>query len=112
MNPKMVIVSMIEDDLKRSEFNMRSRVYKPYYEMDKGNLILKNRPVPILTTPDMWQNKLRHFLGYSYLIHKVMWNINKKYWVSGVDMQQQVHHQGEIVACSLLTLFKEKMERK
>jgi hypothetical protein len=46
LKPDVVLVSYIEDDLRRALFRFRSGTPKPYFEVENGGVVLRNYPVP------------------------------------------------------------------
>jgi hypothetical protein len=67
-SPKILILSFIPDDLRR----VTVRRFKPYYELNGRELVLKNSPVPPLSETWPLDENVKNILGFSYLTQKVM----------------------------------------
>lgn len=69
--PTYIVLSLIPDDIRRSELSERTSVAKPYFEIIENSLILRNDHVSEKPRSDN-ENFLRHTLGYSFLMDKLM----------------------------------------
>ena len=98
-NPKILIVSMIADDLKRSELAYRY-AWKPYFEVIEGKLEIRNIPVPSLPPPIRYR-WIRNSLSYSHLADAVFRRIAPTWWYLE-GSEQKVHDQGTEVASLLM----------
>ncbi|MFC1829618.1 SGNH/GDSL hydrolase family protein [Thermodesulfobacteriota bacterium] len=104
--PNTLIVGLIPDDINRCELSKRSAVEKPYFDIVDNRLIPKNVPVPRPSGKAVTDN-FRHFLGYSYFVHKIMMRCCPHYWLMGITWNQfytgyRIHNKGKAVACLLL----------
>lgn len=99
--PTHIVLSFIPDDISRCELSERTSVAKPYFEQIGNGLLLKNNHIIERSKDD---GSLRHTLGYSFLIHKLMLGAFPEYWLQGSWHSTRAHTNGEAIAC---TLFKE-----
>jgi hypothetical protein len=81
--PATLILGLIPDDINRCELSKQSAVEKPYFDIVDNRLMPKNVPVPRPSNKAV-TGKFRHFLGYSYLIHKTMMKGCQHYWLMGL----------------------------
>ncbi len=99
---QILVVSFIPADINRTQFSMRTGVSKPYFVMDDGQLVRKNRPVPQVRPVKDRIGLLRSILGYSYLMK---WTTDRlgltEWWLVGQWESQKVHSQGMQVSCLL-----------
>lgn len=93
--PRILIVSMIADDLKRSELAYRYG-WKPYYDIVDGALELRNVPVPERASPVRYP-ALRDALGYSYLANGLLRRLAPNWW-HNQGIEKRAHDQGTEVA--------------
>ncbi len=77
-NPDIIVVSFIFESLDRINENVRHGVPKPYFDLENGQLVLKN--VPIHFKEDVKLDWFRQIFGYSHLVHLVMDRIFPQYW--------------------------------
>ncbi len=97
--PRVLIVSMIADDLQRSELAYRYG-WKPYFDIVDGELELRNVPVPELASPVRFP-KLRNALGYSHLANGLFRRLTPNWWYNQ-GIEQRAHNQGTEVAMLLM----------
>ena len=102
--PGLLIVGLIQDDILRNRLKMRTGVYKPYFTIRDGHLVLHKIP------EEKPQNSIsleRRIGGYSLLVHTVMLRVNKAYWLHGLDKfnylkrVETAHDQDVEVSCLL-----------
>jgi hypothetical protein len=100
VEPSVIVLSFITDDLRRSELSRVWNLPKPYFELVNGEPVLRNVPVPhgdrdVLT---FWQRAL----GWSILV--------ERFWPAFQDIGDETfgHREralpkgrGEAVACAL-----------
>lgn len=101
-NPDIVIFSFIPADVGRSQLSKRTSYPKPYFEVQNGNLVLKEDHITL--PPEKRLDPLRKILGYSFFTHGFMMNVFRKYWFLGFRESELVHSDGQEVAC---LIFKE-----
>ena len=99
LQPSVLIVSMIADDLSRNELAFRYG-WKPYFEIAAGKLQLRNVPVPQREAP-VRLRWLRDALDYSYLANGVFRRLAPGWW-HHQGVEQRVHQQGLEVAMLLM----------
>lgn len=104
VHPDVLIFSFIPDDIERNELKYRNSVYKPYYELEGGELILKNNPVPERKNKKQRDN-FQQIGGYSYIVHLIMKNWFIDYWRTGKWASARVHPDkpghGAEISCHL-----------
>ena len=101
--PTYIVLSLTSDDILRCELSERTSVAKPYFEIIENALLLRNDHISEKSKSDD-ENFLRHTLGYSFLIHKLMLRAFPEYWLQGSMRRTKVHSDGEAITCRL---FKE-----
>lgn len=102
VQPDLVIVSFIPDNVNRTERSIRTGVPKPYFEIVEGALVLRQSPVP---SRDVRKRigLLRRILGYSYLADVVMRRaLGEERWYLGDWESVRAHRQGLDVGCLLM----------
>ena len=103
LEPALIVVGFIADDLRRAEMSRTWGTEKPYFTLKDGALELRNVPVPPSPRPqdtlDFWQ----WTFGWSVLLDTVLIHQGMQYeWV--VD-----HHRatpagtGEQLGCAMMT---------
>ncbi len=103
--PSIVILSMIENDVRRCELKYRYD-WKPYFMISGDGLKLEGHPVPKAKPPTRlpW---LREALGYSHLadvvLSKVAW---RWWWFDGAE--HEVHMDGPKVVALLVDRLRAK----
>lgn len=109
-HPDTLIVSFIHDDIERCQLSERSSVGKPYFDINQGELVLKNTPVPQPNYDKV--GLLRRVAGHSYFLHRFMLSRFPGLWLEGIKWKQttKVHSQGNIVSAMLLQKFSELAE--
>ena len=80
--PDLLIVGLIQDDILRNRLKMRTGVYKPYFTVKDGKLVLHR--VPKEKPPNSISLE-RRIGGYSLLVHTIMLRVDKAYWLHGLD---------------------------
>ena len=107
LEPGVLLVSFIPNDILRTQLRARSGAGKPYFVIENNALVLKGVPVKP-PPPDL--NKLdpvRQVLGYSYLIDFFMRRTNNlAYWYGGEVGDDFAHHDGVQVSCLLMDRLK------
>jgi len=104
-DPDVVILSLISDDINRTEYSNYpyGRGWKPYFEYENGALVLKNVPVPESLAPRRHRRfqSVRHALGYSALADAVFDRLAPRWW-RDLPLVEKVHHDGDRVSVDLL----------
>jgi hypothetical protein len=100
LNPRLVVFAIVADDIRRCEYSYRW-AWKPYFDVDGDQLVLKNQPVPGSTVPPAEPSWLRTLLGYSHLADAVFVRTLSGWWLRERGVIQ-VHERGEAVACRIL----------
>ena len=99
---KVVLISFIPDDIKRTQLAMRNGVARPYFTVENGHLVRQNYPVPEVRPVKHRIGLLRSIVGYSYLLN---WTADRlgltEWWVAGQWKSWKVHSQGMQVSCLL-----------
>ena len=104
-DPDVVILSLISDDINRTELSHYSygRGWKPYFEYEDGALVLRNVPVPPQEQEPIARSfqALHRVLGYSVLADAVFNRIAREWW-QDLPAKGQIHHDGEEIGVELL----------
>jgi hypothetical protein len=98
-HPAVVLLALISDDIVRTERSYYE-AWKPYFEFQNGELVLRNVPVPTGSPPVPRLGNLRKALSYSYLCSAVLRRAARRWWLYGST--QRVHDDGENVTVELL----------
>jgi hypothetical protein len=94
-HPDLIIVSFIPDNLSRTERSVRTGAAKPYFEVVKGKLELRNSPVPARSPRAERIGLFRRLFGYSYFIDALMRATGREgFWYLGDWENRRVHGQG------------------
>jgi len=106
--PKMVIFGFHPNDIDRCELSERTAVEKPFFDIVNDRLVLRNIPVPRPSQKKVI-GPVRHLLGYSYFVHRMMMSRFRGYWLEGKNWlsNNKVHSDGEKVACLLFQKLEE-----
>lgn len=97
-----LVVSLIPDDIKRCELSRRFTEI-PWYDIVRGELVLRNVPVPDTADSALDRQYVRKLLGYSALCDTFFWNAAPVWWV-GDQREVYVHPRGvgNVIAAKLL----------
>jgi hypothetical protein len=104
-HPTHIVLSLIPDDISRCELSERTSVAKPYFEIIEKELLLRNDHINEMSKSEN-ESFLRHTLGYSFLIHKLMVRGFPEYWLQGSWRSTKVHSDGEAITCHLFEEIK------
>lgn len=99
LSPDALVVSVIPDDVQRTEFSYRF-AHKPYFERVDGALALRNQPVPDPDTPPPGENAWRRALRRSFLAEFVLHRLDPMGWL--VSGGVRVHRDGAAIARALV----------
>jgi hypothetical protein len=112
IEPDLLLVSFIPDDIARTEMAVRAGVAKPYFEVAGDRLVRRNAPVPRLPAGETKLGLLREIAGYSYLLN---WAANRlnlgEWWYVGNWTTEHAHTDGPRVACLLMDRLKAIADR-
>lgn len=105
-NPDILIVSIIPDDIKRTELSVRTGIAKPLFvaDGDKVKLITATENIPKIGQFDHLKKVsafLRAVFGYSYLVHNIMIRVAPEFWLSN-RFSVREHSYGITVSCGLI----------
>jgi hypothetical protein len=100
-HPQALILSLIPDDIYRSELSLKSGVKKPYFAIQSGKLVLKNSPLERVTQRVTRRDWFREIGGYSLLVHTVMIRLWPNDWIEP-GYSVRAHRKGSEVACLLM----------
>jgi hypothetical protein len=108
-HPDLIVVSLISDDIQRTELSEFANANKPYFEMTAKRLVRRNDPVP----PPRLRERLgivRQILGHSLLVHRWMRRTFATVWFSRLNRpgeRSPIHSQGSEVSCRLVGRLKQ-----
>ncbi len=99
LSPDVLVVSLIPDDVQRTEFSYRF-AHKPYVVRVDAGLALRNTPVPDPDTPPPGENAWRRALRRSFLVEFLLRRLEPTGWL--VRGGVRVHHDGAAIARDLV----------
>jgi hypothetical protein len=105
-HPKMLVFGMITDDIFRTQQNIRQGLAKPYYTVDRDQLVLHEISPGLAETTREFavrnekNRPFRDFFNRSYLVHEFMDHFFPHYWRGIRD--QFVKNDPVDVSCRLL----------
>ena len=70
--PSAIVVGFIADDIRRTEMRRLWSADKPYFDLDKDQLVLRSVPVPPRADPRTTLSFWQRTLGYSYLFDFIL----------------------------------------
>ncbi len=82
-NPKIIILSIIYDDILRCMQTVRHGDSKPYFTLKNDELVLQKQPASETVRLDWFRN----IFGYSYICHKLMSDRFPDYWFRGTSRE-------------------------
>ncbi|MBV8391650.1 MAG: hypothetical protein JOY81_00565 [Alphaproteobacteria bacterium] len=101
--PQLLVVAVIADDLRRSEFRHQWGREKPYFTLtQEGQLALQNVPVDPNAPLPLWLSTLQHTLGWSALAEQVMRRLGLSYEWQGASVRATPAGTGQKLACPLM----------
>ncbi len=100
--PGLLIVTFIADDVRRTQMRVLWGVPKPYFEIERGELRLRNVPVPEKASP--YVGPVRSVLGYSFLADVIARRLDlESWWLRGQALHNETaHEQGPEISCLLM----------
>jgi hypothetical protein len=101
LKPTIVIASLIEDDISRTEVSSRSNAAKPFFRIENGGLLLD--PEPLLPFPKDDRESIRALLKSSALLRLVF-----RRWLYP---EIKEHDDGLAVSCALTRRLAEIQHR-
>lgn len=107
--PTVIVFSLIPSDIYRCELSERTSVAKPYFQIKENSLILRNEHI---RKKSKSHNKdiLRHILGNSFLIHKLMLHAFPEYWLQGSWLNKKANNDGEGITCRIFKKIEDFLE--
>jgi hypothetical protein len=112
IRPQVLLIGFLDQDILRSGFSSYGSP-KPYYMVERGELVLHNTPVP--TTPEPRASgpaeTIKHVAGYSYLVHRLMTQAAPYVW-RGRDESvfTRVPNDPSDITCRLLQRLKRRTD--
>ena len=101
-DPDVVVLAYVDDDIHRCQLSFYTG-WKPYFDIERGALVLRNSPVPGGGTVDgVWSPTpppALSPLGYSFVARSVMMRLDPDWWLNGMGRE---HERGDEVAALLL----------
>jgi hypothetical protein len=102
----VVILSVLPEDVLRCEFSYRY-AWKPYFEIEGGQLALRNVPVPQPHEGPPGESLLRRVLRHSFVADRAFRLLDPDGW--GVPDSVRVHRDSGEVARLLIDRFAARM---
>lgn len=107
--PTIIVFSFIPSDVSRCELSERTSVAKPYFQIRNNSLLLRNEHIRKKSKSGN-EDFLRHMLGHSFLIHKLMLHAFPGYWLQGSWLNKKVHSDGEAITCGIFKEIEDFLE--
>jgi len=95
LEPKQLVLQYVPDDVRRCELMLRW-AKKPYFQLENGELVLKNVPVP--PAAETKPGDIRTLLGHSYLLNSIFIRATPSWWLEDARADVRAHHDGPAVA--------------
>lgn len=103
----LVVLSLIADDLVRTELSERSHAAKPHFALRDGEPVLMGTPLPVRQPPQApaWETAVRAQLSRSVLIDRSMRLVARSWWVYGRSegITRVPGSDGAAITCALLS---------
>ena len=100
--PDIIIVAFIWDDVTRCGLSVRYNAAKPFFELQRNKLILKNSHIHPLTDYEKQFSWIQKIFGYSFFVHSVMIRTFPQYWTAGRFGNVRAHNNELEVGRALL----------
>jgi lysophospholipase L1-like esterase len=101
VHPSAIVVDFIADDLRRMEASRLWSADKPYFDIDNGQLVLRNVPLPPPTDPRRTLSPVQQVLGYSFLVDFIIRRLDLLENWFGDHIRVHPAGTGEKIACLL-----------
>jgi hypothetical protein len=107
-DPDILLVSVIADDVRRTENRVLWGIDKPYFDVVGDALVLRNVPVP-RTMARAPLGIARRVLGYSFLVDVGIRRLGLEgWWLRGTPLHvERAHDQGAQVSCLLMNRLRQ-----
>jgi len=99
--PSAIVVSFIADDIRRTEMRRLWSADKPWFDLDKDQLVLRGVPVPPRADPRTTLSFWQKTLGYSYLFDFILRRLDELHDWFGDHIRVHPEGTGERLACRL-----------
>ena len=99
-SPELVLLALISNDINRTEFSYYSE-WKPFYDFEGGEPVLKNVPVPSGPAPTPVFSSVREALSYSFLFNAILKRVIPNWWYYGRAFKE-AHDDGDSLTVELL----------
>lgn len=110
--PKMLIVSFLDDDIRRSGMSILGGGPKPYFVSENGELSLRNVPVPQkLEVSRHTLSMLDRISGSSYLVEWTMQRLGMAH-LRSMSINRPIDNDPTEVSCLLLKRIKALTDRR
>lgn len=80
VKPRLLLLSFIPPDITRVQMSAFSNAEKPYFEIERGALILRNVPAPAYKPTRTHVGLVRPIVGYSYLLDFALERLGYANW--------------------------------
>lgn len=105
MDPALIVLSPLTNDVLRNAFRRYGRAFKPYFDFEGDELVLRNVPVPRNSTDARDIGVLQSWFGRFYLATFVARAFGlEETWINRNRLTDRVHsnEQSVAIACQLL----------
>ncbi len=102
LDPRLLIVSFIPSDIRRTEYAVNFGAPKPWFRWVAGEIELESLPGAVSAEARTRIGVVRSVLGYSLLADGVARRLRLDHaWYLGGRRYERVHEQGDLVSCGL-----------
>jgi lysophospholipase L1-like esterase len=112
LEPALVIIGILDQDVLRNNFRLYGGGYKPYFTIEGGQLVQKGTPVPSLEGASTDLGWVKAVLGRSYALD---WSVRQlgllSRWVDDARRYDKVHDDGPEVSRLLLRRLAESGQK-
>lgn len=108
LKPSTVVLAFIADDISRTALSVRDAKGKPYFAPDGEGLALRNVPVQVAGRSSLMV--VRHLLGYSYLVDRIVSGLGVRQVWYGREVGTGV--DPFVVSCRLMERFAALVKRE
>jgi len=110
IKPKILLIGMLEADIDRAGYQSFGRP-KPYFTLERGQLTLRNVPVPLLPPGHHAVVWWKRILAYSHLADRAMLELDGPLWYQTAEEKfVRVANDQVAVTCRLLQRIKRQTD--
>ncbi|HLG46574.1 MAG TPA: GDSL-type esterase/lipase family protein [Reyranella sp.] len=102
LKPAVLVLGFIADDVRRAEMSRLWGREKPYFEFERGSLVLRNVPVPMPRQPGETLTPVQALFGWSVLLDTVLDRLRLRNEWHSDQTRVLSSGTGERLACPLM----------